>query len=41
MATMQRLDSGAPRVHLDIHTDDLDAEVARLERLGAESVQSG
>jgi hypothetical protein len=33
-----RLESGAPRVHLDIHTDDLDAEVARLERLGAERV---
>jgi Glyoxalase-like domain len=39
MLLMQRLDSGAPRVHLDIHTDDLDAEVARLERLGAERVQ--
>jgi len=26
-------------VHLDIHTDDLNAEVARLERLGAERVQ--
>ncbi len=25
----------ASRVHLDIETDDLDAEVARLERLGA------
>jgi hypothetical protein len=36
---MQRLESGAPRVHLDIHTDDLDAEVARLERLGALRVQ--
>jgi predicted enzyme related to lactoylglutathione lyase len=24
-----------PRVHLDIQTDDLDAEVARLEKLGA------
>jgi hypothetical protein len=36
---MQRLESGAPRVHLDIHTDDLDAEVARLERLGAQRVQ--
>ena len=39
MVLVQRLDSGAPRVHLDIHTDDLDAEVARLERLGAERVQ--
>lgn len=39
MLLMQRLESGAPRVHLDIHTDDLDAEVARLERLGAKRVQ--
>ena len=28
----------APRVHLDIETDDLDAEVARLEKLGAKRV---
>ncbi len=27
------------RVHLDIKTDDLDAEVARLERLGARRLQ--
>jgi hypothetical protein len=39
MLLMQRLESGAPRVHLDIHTDDLDAEVARLERIGAKRVQ--
>ncbi len=26
-------------MHLDIHTDDLDAEVARLEHLGARRVQ--
>jgi Glyoxalase-like domain len=39
MLLMQRLESGAPRVHLDIHTDDLDAEVARLQRLGAKRVQ--
>jgi Glyoxalase-like domain len=39
MLLMQRLESGPPRVHLDIHTDDLDAEVARLERLGAQRVQ--
>jgi Glyoxalase-like domain len=39
MLLVQRLDSGAPRVHLDMHTDDLDAEVARLERLGAECVE--
>jgi hypothetical protein len=36
---VQRLDDGPARVHLDIHTDDLDAEVARLEKLGAERVQ--
>jgi hypothetical protein len=36
---VQRLDNGPGRVHLDIHTDDLDAEVARLEKLGAERVQ--
>jgi hypothetical protein len=36
---MQRLGEGAARVHLDIHTDDLAAEVGRLERLGAERVQ--
>jgi predicted enzyme related to lactoylglutathione lyase len=36
---IQRLGDGPGRVHLDIHTDDLDAEVARLEALGAERVQ--
>lgn len=35
----QRISDGTARVHLDIHTDDLNAEVARLERLGAERVQ--
>jgi Glyoxalase-like domain len=35
---LQRLDDGPARVHLDIHTDDLAAEVARLEGLGAERV---
>ena len=35
----QRLGEGQARVHLDIHTDDLEAEVDRLERLGAERVQ--
>jgi len=35
----QRLDEGTARVHLDIHTDNLDAEVARLEHLGARRVQ--
>jgi len=33
---IQRLGDGQARVHLDIHTDDLPAEVARLETLGAE-----
>ena len=28
-----------PRIHLDIETDDLDAEVARLEALGAQRLQ--
>ena len=36
---IQRLDDGAARVHLDIHTDDLAAEVTRLERLGAQRVR--
>lgn len=36
---IQRLDAGDSRVHLDIHTDDLTAELARLEALGAERVQ--
>jgi hypothetical protein len=35
----QRLGEGTARVHLDIHTSDLDAEIARLERLGAQQVQ--
>jgi predicted enzyme related to lactoylglutathione lyase len=36
----QRLEGQEPaRVHLDIHTDDLAAELARLEALGAERVQ--
>lgn len=36
---IQRLGGGPPRVHLDIHTDDPAAELARLEKLGAEVVQ--
>ena len=36
---VQRLDNGPARIHLDIHTDNLDAEVARLEALGAQQVQ--
>lgn len=34
---LQRTDH-EPRIHLDIETDDLDAEVARLEALGATRV---
>jgi hypothetical protein len=36
---IQRLGGGPARVHLDIHTDDPAAEIARLEKLGAELVQ--
>jgi len=36
---VQRLGQGSARVHIDIHTDDLPAEIARLEKLGAERVQ--
>jgi len=36
---VQRLGDGAARVHLDIRTDDLEAEVTRLEALGAERVR--
>ncbi len=36
---VQRLEEGPGRVHIDIHTDDLAAEVARLEGLGARRVQ--
>ena len=32
--------SHASRVHLDIETDDIDAEVRRLEKLGAKRVQA-
>ena len=34
---VQRVDHD-PRVHLDIETDDIAAEVARLERLGARRI---
>jgi len=37
---VQRLGDGPARVHLDIRTDDMAAEVGRLERLGAERVRS-
>jgi len=36
---VQRLGDGVARVHLDIHTDDVEAEVKRLEGLGAQKVQ--
>lgn len=36
---IQRLGDGPARVHLDIHTDDTAAEIARLEKLGAQLVQ--
>lgn len=36
---VQRLDEGRARVHMDIHTDDLAAEVARLEGIGAQRVR--
>jgi len=32
---VQRIGAGQPRMHVDIHTDDLEAEVTRLEALGA------
>ena len=36
---VQRLGNGPSRVHVDLHTDDVGAEVARLEGLGAEVVE--
>jgi predicted enzyme related to lactoylglutathione lyase len=36
---IQRLGDGTSRMHIDIHTDDPAAEIARLEKLGAELVQ--
>ncbi|MGH9119555.1 MAG: VOC family protein [Acidimicrobiales bacterium] len=35
---VQRVDA-EPRIHLDVETDDVDAEVARLEALGATRVE--
>jgi hypothetical protein len=32
--------SHASRVHLDIETDDIEAEVRRLEKLGAKRIQA-
>ncbi len=36
---MQRLGDGASRVHVDFHSTDVEAEVARLEQLGAKRVR--
>ena len=35
---LQRIGEGESRIHFDIHTDDLEAEVKRLESLGAQRV---
>jgi hypothetical protein len=36
---IQRLDDGDSRIHLDIHATDAEAEVIRLEALGAQRVR--
>ena len=36
---VQRVEPGGEGVHFDIETDDVDAEVARLEKLGAKRVR--
>jgi predicted enzyme related to lactoylglutathione lyase len=36
---VQAIGDDAPRIHLDIETDDVDAEVARLTALGATEVE--
>ncbi len=38
---LQNIGSGEARFHLDIETDDVDAEVERLTRLGAVKVADG
>jgi catechol 2,3-dioxygenase-like lactoylglutathione lyase family enzyme len=38
---VQRLGDGVPKVHLDLHTTDRAAEVARLLALGATMVDDG
>ena len=38
---LQEIGEGPARYHLDIETDDVEAEVARLLRLGAEKVAEG
>ncbi|MEH0981704.1 VOC family protein [Micromonospora sp. CPCC 205556] len=35
---VQAIDDGAPRMHIDIETDDVEAETARLLALGATEV---
>ena len=36
---IQKLGDGESRVHLDFHADDVEAEVERLESLGAQRIQ--
>ncbi len=36
---VQQLQDGGSRIHIDFHSDDLEAEVTRLEQLGAERVE--
>lgn len=36
---VQRVGEGGPRYHIDIETDNVDAEVSRLEGLGATRVE--
>jgi glyoxalase superfamily protein len=36
---LQHLGEGPARMHVDFHTDDLEAEVTRLEKLGAQRVK--
>ena len=36
---VQRVGEGGPRFHVDIETDDVEAEVLRLEELGATRVE--
>jgi predicted enzyme related to lactoylglutathione lyase len=38
VTAVQRIDEGEPRIHVDMETDDLDAETARLIALGATEV---
>lgn len=38
LTVVQAVDDGEPRYHVDIETDDLAAEVARLTALGAQQV---